>query len=103
MGWIFLWDYLTVTVGSNPGEGVWCVPVQTGPAANSTSCTMGIGSFQGVKRQGRTDDFPPLSSAEVVKGFNLYLPLRYVPLHECYNVVVPKPSGNLGEPTMVVR
>jgi hypothetical protein len=42
--------------------------VQTGPGAHSTSCTMGTGSFPGVKRSGRGADHPPPSSAEVTKG-----------------------------------
>src|SRR5215467_10205785 len=34
--------------------------VQTGPAAHPASCTMGTGSFPGVKRPGRCTDHPPL-------------------------------------------
>jgi hypothetical protein len=41
--------------------------VQTGPEAHPASCTMGTGSFPGVKRPGRGADHPPLSSAEVKK------------------------------------
>ena len=37
-------------------------PVQTGPEAHPASCTMGTGSFPGVKRPGRGADPPPLSS-----------------------------------------
>ena len=43
-------------------------PVQTGPGAHPASCTMGIGSFPGVKRPGRGADHPPHLSAEVMKG-----------------------------------
>ena len=43
-------------------------PVQTGPGAHPASCTMGTGSFPGVKRPGRGADHPPPSSAEVMKG-----------------------------------
>jgi hypothetical protein len=39
--------------------------VQTGPGAHPASCTMGTGSFLGVKRPGRGADHPPPSSAEV--------------------------------------
>jgi hypothetical protein len=39
--------------------------VQTGPGAHPASCTMGNGSFPGVKRPGRGADQPPSSSAEV--------------------------------------
>jgi hypothetical protein len=36
--------------GSNPGWGArFSAPVQTGPGAHPASCTMGIGSFPGVK------------------------------------------------------
>jgi hypothetical protein len=44
--------------------------VQTGPEAHSASCTMGTGSFLGVKRPGRGADHPPPSSAEVKKGWS---------------------------------
>jgi hypothetical protein len=40
---------------------------QTGPGAHPASCTMGTGSFPGVKRPGRGADHPPTSSAEVRK------------------------------------
>jgi hypothetical protein len=39
--------------------------VHTGPEAHLASCTMGTGSFPGVKRPGRGADHPPPSSAEV--------------------------------------
>jgi hypothetical protein len=39
--------------------------VQTGPGAHPDSCTMGTGSFPGVKRPGRGADYPPTPSAEV--------------------------------------
>jgi hypothetical protein len=42
--------------------------VQTGPEAHPASCTMGTGSFPGVKRPGRGADHPAPSSAEVMKG-----------------------------------
>jgi hypothetical protein len=41
--------------------------VQTGPGAHPTSCTMGTGSFPGVKRPGRAADHQPPPSAEVNK------------------------------------
>jgi hypothetical protein len=40
--------------------------VQTGLGAHPASCTMGTGSFPGVKRPGRGADHPPPPSAEVV-------------------------------------
>jgi hypothetical protein len=39
--------------------------VQTGPGAHPASCTMGNGSFPGVKRPGRGADHPPPPNAEV--------------------------------------
>ena len=36
-------------------------PIQTGPGAHPAACTMGTGSFPGVKRQGRGADHPPPS------------------------------------------
>jgi hypothetical protein len=41
--------------------------VQTGPEAHPAFCTMGTGSFPGVKGPGRGADHPPPSSAEVKK------------------------------------
>jgi hypothetical protein len=48
-------------------------PVQAGPGAHPASCTMGTGSFPGVKRPGRGVDHPPPSSAEVKERVELYL------------------------------
>jgi len=48
-------------------------PVQTGPGAQPASCTMGTGSFQGVKRPGHGIDNPPSPSAEVKERVELYL------------------------------
>jgi hypothetical protein len=39
--------------------------VQTGPGAHPSFCTMGTGSFPGVKQPGRGADHPLPSSAEV--------------------------------------
>jgi hypothetical protein len=44
--------------------------VQTGPEAHPASCTMGTGSFPGVKRSGRGADHPPPSSTEVKKEYS---------------------------------
>jgi len=35
--------------GSNPGGARFSAPVQTGPEDHPTSCTMGTGSFPGVR------------------------------------------------------
>jgi hypothetical protein len=48
---------------------------ETGPTAHPASCTMGTGSFQGVKRPGRGADPSPLSGAEVWKQSSA-MPLR---------------------------
>jgi len=48
-------------------------PVQTGPGAHPISYTMGIGSFQGVKRPGRGADHPLPSSAEVEGRVEVYI------------------------------
>ena len=49
-------------------------PFQTGPGAQTASCTVGTGSFPGVKRLGLgTDSPPPIFSAEVLKRLELYL------------------------------
>jgi hypothetical protein len=41
--------------------------VQTGPEAHPAYCTMGTGSFPGLKRPGRGTNHPGPSSAEVKK------------------------------------
>jgi len=42
-------DYGLDGPGSNPGGDEIFPPVQTGPGAHPASCTMGTGSFPGVK------------------------------------------------------
>ena len=49
------------------------VPVQTCPGAQPASCTMGTGSFPGVKRPRLGLDHPPASSAEVKERVEIYL------------------------------
>ena len=46
-------------------------PVQTGPGAHPASCTMGTGSFPGVKRPGRGADPPPPYKCRGHKGVGL--------------------------------
>ena len=41
-----------------PVEARLSAPVQTGPGVHPASCTMGTGSFPGVKRPGRGVDHP---------------------------------------------
>ena len=55
------------------GGARFSAPVQTGPGAHPASCTMGTGSFLGVKRQGRGVEHPPTSSAEVEGRVELYI------------------------------
>jgi hypothetical protein len=59
------------------GPGIECrwgtkffVHVQTGPEAHLASCTMGTGSFSGVKRPGRGTDHPSPSTTEVKKEYS---------------------------------
>jgi hypothetical protein len=52
-------------------------PVQTGSGAHPAFCTMGIGSFPGVKRPGRGVDHLHPTSSEVEEIVELYI---YSPL-----------------------
>ena len=55
--------------GSNPSGGRIFAPVQTGPGAHPASCTMGTGSFPGVKSgRGVTLTPHPLLVPLVMKG-----------------------------------
>jgi len=53
--------------------------LQAGPEAHPDSCTMGTGSFPGVKRPGCGVDHPPTSSADVKERVELYLYSPYGP------------------------
>ena len=62
----------------NPGiESRWgatfSAPVQTGPGAHPSSCTMGTGSLLEVKRPGRGADHIPPSSAGVKERVELHI------------------------------
>ena len=46
-------------IESRWGGARFSASVQTGPGSNPASCTMGTGSFPGVKRPGRGVDHPP--------------------------------------------
>jgi hypothetical protein len=48
--------------------------VQTGPEAHPASCTMGTGSFLGVKWPGRGADHPPLLAPRSRKSRAILLP-----------------------------
>ena len=54
-------------IESRWGGARFSAPIQTGPGARPASCTMGTGSFPGVKQPGRGADHPPPSSAEAKK------------------------------------
>ena len=84
----FFWSILTevcrdssVGIATNYGldgpgiESRWGreFPVQTGPGAHPAFCTMGTGSFVGVKRPGRDVDHSLPSSTEVKERVKLYL------------------------------
>ena len=56
-----------------PVEARFHAPVQTGPGAHPASCTVGTGSFRGVKRPGLGVYHPHPSSAEVKERVVLYL------------------------------
>jgi hypothetical protein len=60
--------------------------VQNGPGADPVSCTMGTGSFPGVKRPGRGADHPPLSSVEVKKYYSYTSTPSLLGLRVCYGV-----------------
>ena len=62
-----------------PLEARFSAPVQTGPWAHPASCTVGTGSFPGVKWQGRGVDHPPPSSAEVKERAELYFDSLFGP------------------------
>jgi hypothetical protein len=55
-----LWYKKKIPVGAR-----FFAHVHTGPGTHPASCTMGTGSFLGVKRPGRGADHQPRSSAEV--------------------------------------
>jgi len=61
------------------GRKSFFAPVQSGPGAHPAFCTVGTGSFPGVKRLGRGVDHPPPSSAEVKERVELYLYSPYGP------------------------
>jgi hypothetical protein len=44
--------------------------VHASPGAHPASCTMGTGSFLGVRQPGCGADHQPTSSAEVTKGYS---------------------------------
>jgi len=65
-GLIFGIGYGLDGMGIEVGRGVrFSAPFQTGPGAHSVFCTMGTGSFPGVKRPGRAVDHPSPSSANI--------------------------------------
>ena len=59
--------------GSNLSGGEIFRTIQTGPGAHPDSCTMGTGSFPGVKRTERGADYPPPSKCRGHERVGLYL------------------------------
>ena len=65
-----LWLIMDWTVqGSNPGAGEIFRAVETNPNAHPASCTMGSGSFSGVKQPECGADHPPPSGAGFRMGW----------------------------------
>ena len=56
-----------------PVGATFSSPVLMGSGAYPASCTMGTGSFPGVKRTGRGADHPPLSKCRDHERVGLYL------------------------------
>ena len=65
-------------------EARFSAPVQTGPGAYPASCTMGTGSFPGVKRPGRGADHPTPSKCRGHERVGLYL---YSPSGPSWSVI----------------
>ena len=61
-----------------PTEARFSAPVQTDPGPHLVSCTMGTGSFSGVKRPGRGVYHPPHLALRL-KGAKLYFTSPSVP------------------------
>ena len=56
-----------------PVGATFSAVVHTGPGVHPTSCTVGTGSFAGVRRQGLGVDHPPPASAEVKERVGIYI------------------------------
>ena len=69
--------------------GRFFVPVQADPVAHPASCTIGSGSFPGVKRPGFSDDRPHTSTAEVKEKVH-EVTLTYMHTHT-YTHSIKKP------------
>ena len=82
------WDGDSLRVGRSgdrfPVGARFFAPFQTGPEAYPASCTMGTGSFPGVKRQGRGADHPPPSKRRGHERVGLYL---YSPFGSSWPVI----------------
>jgi hypothetical protein len=66
-------------------------PVQTGPGAHPPSCTMGTGSFLGLKRPGRGADHLPPSKCRGQERVGLYLYSPYGPSWPVMGASLPLP------------
>jgi hypothetical protein len=82
--------------GTDPrggGAARFSAPVQTGPGTHPASCTMGTGSFPGVKQTGRDADPSPLLSPRSKNRVELYL----------YSLQVSSWSVNRVKPTNLMH
>jgi len=76
LGWLsrygdllqYRWSGDRIPVGAR-----FSAPIQTSPGPHLSSCTVGTGSFPGVKRPGRVVDHPPPYSAEIKERIELYV------------------------------
>jgi hypothetical protein len=88
-------------------EARFFAPVQTDSGTQPTSCIMGIGSFQEVKRPGRGVDHPPHVSSRLKKEWGYTstptLDIRYLFLGDLYLyfycmllTTISGPGGSVG-------
>ena len=73
------------------GGARFSAPIQTGPGAYPASCTMGTGSFPGVRRPGRGADHPPPSKCRGEERVGLYLYSRSGPSWPVMGAPLPLP------------
>jgi len=62
-----LWFFCVGEFCRRGGGARFLAPVQTGPEGHTASCTMGTGSFPGLKWPGRGIDNPPHLTSRLKK------------------------------------
>jgi hypothetical protein len=82
--------------------GDFSAQVQTDPGAHPASCTVGTGSFPGVKRPGRGIDHPPRFIAEVKERVELYLYSPSGPLRPVLGRTLPLPLSFYSSPNLIM-